>query len=93
MQCSGGISQNHEIRNPLQKNYSFVFNIYKNVKPKINCKKNKNKKNRKEIEKKKIEKIEKKQKKRRNRKAKKIREIALKGQEELKTEVINKIEK
>lgn len=52
MQCSGGISQNHEIRNPLQKNYSFVFNIYKNVKPKINCKKNKNKKNRKEIEKK-----------------------------------------
>lgn len=53
MQCSGGISQNHEIRNPLQKNYSFVFNIYKNVKPKINCKKNKNKKNRKEIEKKK----------------------------------------
>ena len=50
MQCSGGISQNHEIRNPLQKNYSFVFNIYKNVKPKINCKKNKNKKNRKEIE-------------------------------------------
>lgn len=53
MQCSGGISQNHEICNPLQKNYSFVFNIYKNVKPKINCKKNKNKKNRKEIEKKK----------------------------------------
>lgn len=52
MQCSGGISQNHEICNPLQKNYSFVFNIYKNVKPKINCKKNKNKKNRKEIEKK-----------------------------------------
>ena len=51
MQCSGGISQNHEICNPLQKNYSFVFNIYKNVKPKINCKKNKNKKNSKEIEK------------------------------------------
>lgn len=69
MQCSGGISQNHEIRNPLQKNYSFVFNIYKNVKPKINCKKNKNKKNRKEIEKKK----QKKQK--RNRKREEIEKL------------------